>query len=147
VGPLLLQVAFTCYLTGLIWTIQLVHYPLMAQVGPDHFSRYERLHAAAITPVVGPAMLAEAGLAAWLLLHRPTAVPAWMAWTGAALVLLIWIVTFGVSVPCHGVLSQGFNAAAHERLVQTNWIRTLGWTARAALCLWMTWLAWRAVKS
>lgn len=144
---LLLQVAVTCYLTGLIWTIQMVHYPLMAQVGTDQFGRYERLHAAAITPVVGPAMLAEAALAAWLLLQRPPMVPAWMAWAGAVLVLMIWAVTFGVSVPCHGVLAQGFDAAAHGRLVHSNWIRTVGWTVRAALCLWMAWLAWRSVKS
>lgn len=139
--PLLLaQVAVSCFLTGLIWLVQVVHYPLMAKVGPERFSEYERLHAAWITPVVGPAMLAEAAVAALLLLQRPPAVPAWACWTGLGLVALIWAVTFLVSVPCHGVLAQGFDAAAHQRLVDTNWIRTAGWTLRAALSVWMLWI-------
>lgn len=140
--PLLIaQLATTCYLTGLIWLVQIVHYPLMAKVGPERFAEYERLHAAWITPVVGPAMLVEAALAALLLVQRPAAVPAWAAWTGAGLVALVWAVTFLVSVPCHSVLAQGFDAATHDRLVATNWIRTLAWTARAGLAACMLWVA------
>ena len=140
--PLLIaQLAVSCFLTGLIWLVQVVHYPLMAKVGAERFAEYERLHAAWITPVVGPAMLAEAAIAALLLVHRPATLPAWAAWTGAALVALLWAVTFFVSVPCHGVLAQGFDAAAHERLVATNWWRTAAWTARAALSAWMLWVA------
>ena len=145
--PLLIaQLLVSGFLAGLIWTIQMVHYPLMARVGPEHFAQYERLHATAITPLVGPAMLAEAALAGLLILQRPAAIPAWMAWVGAGLVALIWAVTFLVSVPCHGVLAQGFDAAAHERLVNTNWFRTLAWTARAALAAWMVWVAFNARK-
>jgi hypothetical protein len=44
------------------------------------------------------------------------------------------------------VLAQGFDAAAHDRLVQTNWLRTLGWTARAALAAWMVWVAFNTRK-
>lgn len=146
--PLLIaQLLVSGFLSGLIWTIQVVHYPLMARVGTEQFARYERLHSAAITPLVGPAMLAEVALAGLLLLQRPPAVPAWMLWAGAGLVALIWAVTFFVSVPCHAVLAQGFDAAAHERLVATNWLRTAGWTARAAIAAWMVWLAFNAQKN
>jgi len=92
-------------------------------------------------------MLAEAAIAGLLLLHRPPAVSAWMAWTGALLVAAIWAVTFFVSVPCHAVLAEGFDAQAHARLVDTNWLRTLAWTARAALSIWMLWLAFSAAKN
>ena len=146
--PLLLaQFAVSCFLTGLIWTIQVVHYPLMAKVGPEGFAEYERLHSMRITPLVGPAMIAELALALLLLAQRPAAIAPWMAWTGAALVLVIWLTTFLVSVPCHAILSQGFDAAAHARLVDTNWIRTFAWTARAALAGWMVWSAWSAGKN
>ena len=53
------------------------------------------------------------------------------------LVLLIWGITAFVSVPAHQRLAQGFDLEAHTRLVQTNWIRTLAWTARGALAIWM----------
>ena len=146
--PLLLaQVAVSCFLTALIWLVQVVHYPLMAKVGAERFAEYERLHAAWITPVVGPAMLVEAAIAALLLVHRPTSVPVWAAGVGAALVALVWAITFLVSVPCHAVLAQGFDAAAHERLVATNWIRTVAWTAHAGLAIWMMWIALPPARS
>ena len=144
---LLLQAGASCFLTGLIWIVQVVHYPLMSRVGADRFAEYERLHAAWITPVVGPAMLLEAALAAWLLLQTPAGIPGWSTKVGLALVVLIWGVTFFVSVPCHAQLAAGFDAAAHDRLVSTNWIRTIAWTARAALSLWMLWQALELKKA
>lgn len=144
---LLVQAAVSCFLMGLIWTIQIVHYPLMAKVGAQGFAEYERLHSTMITPLVGPAMLVEAAVVGMLLLQRPAAIPGWMPWAGAALVALIWAVTFFVSVPCHAALAEGFDAQAHARLVDTNWLRTLAWTARAALSIWMLWLAFSAAKN
>ena len=144
---LLLQAGASCFLTGLIWIVQVVHYPLMSRVGADRFAEYERLHASWITPVVGPAMLLEAALAAWLLMQPPAGIPGWSTKVGLALVALIWGVTFFVSVPCHAQLAAGFDAAAHDRLVSTNWIRTIGWTARAALSLWMLWQALELKKA
>ena len=35
---LLLQAAASWFLTGLIWIIQVVHYPLMSRVGADRFA-------------------------------------------------------------------------------------------------------------
>jgi hypothetical protein len=37
----------------------------------------------------------------------------------------------------HARLGQGADEAALRRLVRTNWIRTLAWTARGVLVLWM----------
>jgi len=144
---LLAQFAVSCFLSGLIWTIQVVHYPLMARVGAEGFAEYERLHSNWITPLVGPMMLAEAALAGLLMMQRPAGIPAWMPWVGAALVALLWGVTFLVSVPCHATLAQGFDPSAHARLVDTNWIRTLAWSARAGLMGWMVWCAWTAGKN
>lgn len=64
---LLLHVAITWALVGLIWTIQIVHYPLFEQVGEDSFVTYHARHMWLITWVAGPLMLAEVGIAALLL--------------------------------------------------------------------------------
>ena len=57
------------YLTGLIWTIQWVHYPLIEMVSPDQFTKYEAAHTIAITAIVGPVMVAELVTAvAWAVL-------------------------------------------------------------------------------
>ena len=130
------NLASTWFLAGLIWTIQLVHYPLFDRVGRDGFTAYEQAHARMITPLVGPVMLIEALTAVLLLASRPRFVPAWAAWTGLALVGVVWLSTFLLQVPMHGALARGFDDDAHARLVGTNWIRTAAWTARALLCAW-----------
>lgn len=136
--PVLLVQAFASLaLTGLIWCIQVVHYPLFAAVGRDEFVRYEADHARLITLVVGPLMLVELGAALWLVAMRPAGVPAWMAWTGLALVAAIWLSTAAIQVPCHAKLAAGFDPEVHARLVSSNWIRTVAWTARGVLALAM----------
>jgi hypothetical protein len=136
---LLLQVLSTWFLVGLIWTIQVVHYPLFAAVGEDRFVAYEASHTRLITLVVGPVMLVEAATAVLLMAARPAWFPAWIAWTGLALVILIWISTAVLQVPDHTKLANGFDATAHAHLVGTNWLRTIAWTARGALLAIAIW--------
>lgn len=136
----LLQIASTWFLVGLIWTIQVVHYPLFAAVGVDRFVAYEASHTRLITLVVGPVMLVEAATAGLLVVMRPDAIPAWIAWVGLVLVGVIWLSTAVLQVPDHERLADGFDAAAHAHLVGTNWIRTIAWTLRGLLlaaALWM----------
>jgi hypothetical protein len=141
-----LSLASSWFLTGLIWTIQVVHYPLFARVGREGFAAYEAAHTRLITVVVGPAMLCEALTAALLVVQRPRFVPAWAAWTLLALVASIWISTWALQVPMHGVLGRGFDESAHARLVSTNWIRTAAWSARALILAWLAWSALGALR-
>ncbi len=131
-----LHLAATLALVGLIWTIQLVHYPLMARVGPD-FVAYHSAHCSRIAWLVTPLMGLEALTSVLLLVQRPAGVSATWAWLGMGLVALIWISTALFSVPEHSRLQRGFDADAVARLVRTNWIRTVAWTARGALVLWI----------
>lgn len=125
------------FLTGLIWVIQVVHYPLFASVGRSEFAAYEASHTRLITLVVGPVMLLELATSVLLLVARPPSVPSWAAAAGVALVAVVWISTIALQVPAHGRLAQGFADDAHSLLVHTNWIRTAAWTAHGALCAWM----------
>jgi hypothetical protein len=134
---LLIHAATTLFMTGLIWFVQIVHYPLMARVGRGGFADYEQLHSSSTTRVVGPPMLAEMATALLLVASPPQRIPAAAVWTGLGLLALIWASTWLLQVPQHGILSNGFDAEAHRRLVQTNWIRTVLWSFRAILVLWM----------
>lgn len=128
----------TLYLTGLIWFVQVVHYPLFARVGVDGFAAYEAAHTRRTTIAVIGAMLVELGTAIGLVWMRPALISAAEAWTGLGLVGVIWASTFFLQVPAHTRLGQGFDADTATRLVRTNWIRTVAWTLRAGLCaLWM----------
>lgn len=134
-----LHVLSTLTMFGAIWVVQLVHYPLFSGVGAAGWAAYEAQHQARITLVVGPAMVAELATAVLLVLYRPDALPLWAVLSGLVLVGVIWASTAFVQVPLHEALGRGFDAAAHGRLVATNWIRTAAWTLRAGLVLYLCW--------
>lgn len=129
----LAQVAATLYMTGLIWFVQVVHYPLFGGVGREGFSVYEQRHSLLTTWVVAPAMLVELATALVLLWNRPPQLPLPALVVGAGLVAVIWLSTYLLQVPCHNRLTAGFDETIHQRLVVSNWIRTFAWTARSAL--------------
>ncbi len=83
--PLLLQAFATFAMTGLIWFVQVVHYPLFRSVGAPGYAAYQAEHMRLATLVVGPLMLLEAATALWLVLDRPAFVSPAQAWAGLAL--------------------------------------------------------------
>lgn len=134
---LFLHAFSTLCMTGLIWFVQIVHYPLFDDVPEDGFAAYERKHQQRTTWVVAPLMFVELGTAGVLASGFVTAVPSTWAWTGLGLALTVWAATFLVSVPLHAKLQSGKNAEIIRRLVVTNWIRTALWTARGVLAILM----------
>ncbi|MGB7344315.1 MAG: hypothetical protein WBD20_08885 [Pirellulaceae bacterium] len=123
----------TWYLVGLIWMVQIVHYNLFDRVGAKGFASYETDHSRLITPIVGPPMLLEIVTAGLLITMSPAGFPRWAAILGFAMVVLIWLSTAFIQVPCHSQLSSGFDVDVYRRLVKSNWIRTVLWTARGLL--------------
>lgn len=125
-------------MTGVIWFVQVVHYPLMGRVREVQFAAYAVAHQQRTTWVVGPLMILEAltaGALVWMAVSGggETAWP----WVGLGLLALIWLSTFAVQVPLHARLASGFSEAAWRRLVATNWVRTIAWTARSVIALAM----------
>ncbi|MBL8886263.1 MAG: hypothetical protein JNK16_06345 [Phycisphaerales bacterium] len=132
----IVQFAATSYLVGVIWVIQIVHYPMFNQLDPACASDACRRHATRITPVVGIPMLLEAAAAAALawpgLFHIPDHARI-VSWAGLALLAGIWLSTFALQVPQHDQLAKqsgAIDSATVARLVSTNWIRTVLWTLR-----------------
>ncbi len=129
----IVHAAATWFMTGLIWFVQVVHYPLFAEVGEDAFKPYEHAHQRRTTWVVAPVMLIEAASAMLLVTPLAHAASPTLAWTGVALLVVVWLSTFLLQVPLHAVLERTGSKQAMRRLVLTNWIRTLAWTARAVI--------------
>jgi hypothetical protein len=148
-GLLLLLVhAFaTTALAGLIWTIQVVHYPLFSRVGLAEFSKFHHDHSFRITLIVGPLMAVEGITTLWLLARRPAGVSPLLTWGAAVVLAVVHLGTVALSVPAHNRLSRGFTTSAYERLVNTNWVRTVGWSARAALAFAMIAVFVRAIET
>lgn len=131
-GLICVQLTTTWAMVGLIWFVQLVHYPLLACVGPAHFRVYEDAHMRRTTWVVAPLMLAEFASAA-ALPFAATGMVRTLAVCGLALLLLIWLSTWLLQAPTHQKLLAGFDPRLHRRLVQSNWLRTTAWTLRGAV--------------
>lgn len=132
----LAHVLATLYMTGLIWFVQIVHYPLMNRVGTEGFAAYEKDHQNLTAYVVGPAMLIEALTAVYFLMVHPLNTGALWAWVGLGLVAVNWLATTYLQVPQHNRLAGGFNETAYRVLVTSNWIRTVGWSVRAVWVLY-----------
>lgn len=134
---LLVHVGATWALVGLIWFVQMVHYPLFESVGAGDFDRYEAQHTRRTTLVVGVLMPAEAITAAWLLIESPDGIATGFVALGLVLVAAVWLSTALVQAPIHGRLSTNATTALQRRLVQTNWLRTAVWSVRGVLVLVM----------
>jgi len=134
---LLAHVAATWTMVGLIWFVQIVHYPLFAQVGVNFFPEYETAHNRLTTWVVGPPMLVEGATALVLLLSKSERIPLDQVWLGVLLLLVIWVSTALLQVPQHEILTRGFDPEAYRFLVTSNWVRTVAWTLRGVLVLMM----------
>ena len=133
---LLAQAAATLILVGVIWIVQLVHYPLFALADPTTFPEMATRHQRAISLIVVPLMLVELAGAIALLVWRPSAIPMWSALGGLVLVVAVWLVTFLVQVPQHEMLLGGHDATVVAALVAGNWWRTALWSARGVLVVW-----------
>lgn len=126
----LVHAAATWSLVGLIWFVQLVHYPLMGRVGRAEAAGFAAAHQRRIALLVTPLMLTEAFTALALVANPPAARDRFLPALGLTLLVFIWASTAMLQMPMHGRLLAGADPAAHRRLVRTNWIRTLLWSLR-----------------
>lgn len=125
----------TVMMTGIIWMVQVLNYPIYDFVCSSDFGAYHREHVQKVSWIVGPLMLAECFSAIYLYLNSPTEVLKSWFFLGLVLLAVIWVSTLVFQIPCHDKLSKRFSKQAHQRLVKTNWIRTLAWTVRMLLVL------------
>ncbi len=129
---LLIHAATTWALVGLIWIVQVVHYPLFSSVGSDRFMEYHARHTRTITWIVAPLMFTELGTAIALLIGNVR--EPWLL-TSFVLLAFNWLSTWWIHVPQHRQLCAGFDEDVCRRLVRSNWFRTISWSLRGVLVL------------
>lgn len=120
----------TFVMTGIIWFVQVVHYPMLAHLPHENFQKLEREHCDRTGFVVAPLMLVEMFTLGGLLLLGFDS-PLFLF--TAALLGVVWFSTFVLQVPAHRALLKGWSESTHRRLVFTNWIRTTAWTLRSLI--------------
>lgn len=134
---LIVTVVATLTMTGLVWFVQIVHYPLFALVPERGLPAYAVEHARRTGRVVGPLMLLEMASAVTLAVVRPDGVSAVLAWVGLGLLVAVWLMTALVQVPAHRALAAGGGHEGARRLVAGSLPRTVVWTVRAGVVVAM----------
>lgn len=123
----ILQLVSCAVMTGLIWVIQILHYPAFALIREERFSEFHALHSKNITFIVGPVMLIELATAALLVVKFSEQK---FFWFNLFFLLVIWGCTALLSVPIHNDLALQQDQVLITKLVTTNWPRTILWTLR-----------------
>ena len=141
---LLANFVATAVMTGVIWFVQWVHYPLLATVPVDRAVETAVEHQRRTGQVLALPMAAEGVTTLWLLVSRPDAVSLVLPWLGAFLLAVALGSTVFLSVPLHSKMATNPTADVGRRLIVTNWPRTIAWSARAVVCAVMLLQAVRA---
>ena len=138
-----LSLATTLMLTGLIWVIQLVHYPSFRFIDESRFADFHRFHTLSISLIVIPLMLTElvTGSCRFLICMDQSIADPFILWgerVAFVALLGVWGSTFFIQVPLHERLALSRDPQLIEALVQSNWIRTGLWSLRAGLLYFLT---------
>ena len=137
---LVIHLAATLFMVGLIWTIHYVHYQLFAYVGESTYASFQAAHVERIGKLLFVPWLTEGitliGVLALAFLgtHKVLRVPAVI--NGAAMAVVLVISGFW-SAPAHAKLADGFDTSIHDQLMTVNLIRTLAWTVCGICAIWM----------
>ena len=121
----------TSIMVGIIWIVQIVHYPSFHYIGSDFYTEFQKFHMSRIGFVVVPPMLTEivSGFILFFVFNITNVV-----FSLSILILaVIWISTGFIFSKIHGELLEGNNKNTKDKLINYNWIRTLFWTLRLLL--------------
>ncbi len=124
----------TVFMTGVIWMVQLVHYPSFLYVEVSNFKKFHVFHSNRISWIVAPVMLLELLTSYFLVYYNSQN---FLNWVGFFLIILIFLLTAFVSVPRHNKLSLAHDETVIKQLISTNWFRTALWTVRFVLLSYM----------
>ena len=134
---LIANLVASCVMTGVIWFVQHVHYPLLAQVEMGQAVAAAEEHQRRTGHVVALPMAVEGLTTLTLLAHQPAGVTWFLPWIGAVLLAVALGCTVFLSVPLHAKMATNPDARVGAKLVSTNWPRTIAWSLRAVVCVVM----------
>ena len=128
---LVIHLVATSIMVGVIWVIQLVHYPSFHFIESKQYTTFQRFHMSRISYVVVPAMLTELFTLIFLIIFMDKIDP--LVTVSGLLLIIIWVMTAVFFSGVHQKLTSGYDKTVVNSLVKLNWGRTLLWTLRLLL--------------
>ena len=121
----------TSVMVGVIWVIQLLHYPSFHFINEKKYIEFQHFHMQRISFIVIPVMLIELASALLLSYFFRSSLTIILL----ALLLGIWGITFIFFTNMHQKLTNGFDPSIVDKLVKINWSRTALWSSRLIILL------------
>ncbi len=121
----------TSLMVGIIWVIQVVHYPSFHFIGNSRYISFQKFHMERISYIVIPVMLVES-ISGFLLIYDELNL---ILLISMVLLLSIWMLTVFFFASVHQKLVSGYQVEMVAKLVKINWVRTLLWTLRLLLLI------------
>lgn len=119
----------TFFMTGIIWLIQLIHYPSFSFIDKNMYSKFQTFHMNRISFLVGPIMILELLSGFYLLLFFYSESNFFVInFILNILILTMTIIVFGT---IHKKLIEGFKFSLFAKLISMNWIRTILWSMKS----------------
>ena len=134
---LVLNVLASWTMVGVIWFVQVVHYPLLSVVPVESASAVAVEHQRRTGWVVMLPMTIE-GVATLLLLAMvPEGVAWYVPWLAGIPLAVALGATVLLSVPRHAQMASNPDPTVGRELVTTNWVRTIAWSLRGLVAVGM----------
>jgi hypothetical protein len=132
-----LHLTLTAAYAGFQWTVRLLVYPQFARVPAVAFRTYEQAHQRLVTRVVGPLFAGQGATTLWLLVDPPDGLGPAPVLLAAGCLAVVLGATWLLAVPMHRRLGQGWDGAAHRRLLRADTVRALAATAGTLVAGWL----------
>ena len=130
----MIHIISTSIMVGVIWVIQLVHYPSFKYVNESDYINFQKYHMSNISYIVFPVMFTELITALIILFFGEKSL---FFVLSLICLFLIWVITGVLFTKYHSILKEGKDLMIIEKMIKANWIRALLWTMRLIMILFV----------
>ena len=136
----MIHLVSTSFMVGVIWIVQLVHYPTFLFIDEQKSNDFQKFHMSRISYIVMPAMTTELFSGIYIYIYSNMAIDSNLFLLALTILIINWIITALVFVKMHNKLLINYKIEIISLLVKWNWLRTLLWSVRLILLLRMVYL-------
>jgi len=123
----------TSLMVGIIWVIQLLHYPAFNFIKESDYVEFQHFHMQRISFIVVPVMILELFSAFMLVYYLRSN----LLILCLIILLFIWLITFVFFTKLHQSLLDGYDKKIVDKLVKINWSRTVLWSLRLIILIYI----------
>ena len=126
----ILHLVSTSIMVGVIWIIQLVHYPTFLFIDKQKYMKFQEFHMSRVSYIVMPTMIAELFSGIYILFYNNVLIVNTFFLLASFSLFLNWVITALVFVKIHNGLLIKYEKNIILLLVKLNWLRTILWSLR-----------------